>query len=254
MIGILGALHEEVLLLKENMHIEAVHHLGGRDYYEGTLFGQRIVLVLSNIGKVAVSITATLLIDHFDIDYVLFIGVAGAGNSFVKIGDVVVADFLLQHDVDVRPFYNRHEVAILNKALFAADEALAHRLLSATKTFFSEHLSVHVDPKTLEKFSVYQPQAHLATIASGDQFIQDATVLRDIHDRIWSGQNVILGCVEMEGAAVAQVCYELNKPCVVLRTISDNANHSASIDFQAFLKEVSSQYALGIVECFFKNL
>jgi adenosylhomocysteine nucleosidase len=252
MIGIIGAMHDEVILLKETMHVEKISVIGGREYYQGTLFNQKMVLVLSKIGKVAAAISATLLIEHFDIDYVLFMGVAGAGNAEVAVGDVVVADFLLQHDVDVRPFYKPHEVAILNKALFEADEKLAQRLLQATENFLNTSLKHHVTEISLKKFAIIQPKVHFATIASGDQFIQDAALLRDIHDRIQSIQNVVLGCVEMEGAAVAQVCYELNKPCVVVRTISDNANHSAAIDFQAFLKEVASHYALGILEEFLR--
>ena len=252
MIGIMGAMYEEVALLKDTMHIEKTSIIGGREYYQGTLFGQKIVLVLSKIGKVAASITATLLIDNFHVDYVLFMGVAGAGNSNVNVGDVVVADFLLQHDVDVRPFYKPHEVAILNKALFETDEKLAKRLLSATEKFLEHSLEAYVTKNSLEKFSISLPKAHFATIASGDQFIQDVTVLNDIHHRVRTVQDVLLGCVEMEGAAVAQVCFELNKPCVVVRTISDNANHSAAIDFNAFLKEVASHYALGIIQEFFK--
>lgn len=250
MIGIIGAMYEEVALLKKTMHIEETSVIGGREYYQGTLFGQNIILVLSKIGKVAASITATLLIDNFDIEYVLFMGVAGAGNPNVNVGDVVVADFLLQHDVDVRPFYKPHEVAILNKALFEADEKLAKKLLNATQAFLENSLEAHVEKLSLDKFNIASPQAHFATIASGDQFIQDVTVLNDIHDRVRSVQDVLLGCVEMEGAAVAQVCFELNKPCVVVRTISDNANHSAAIDFNAFLKEIASYYALGIVHAF----
>lgn len=250
MIGIMGAMYEEVALLKDTMSIKNTSILGGREYYQGTLFGQEIVLVLSKIGKVAASITATLLIDNFDIEYVLFMGVAGAGNPNVNVGDVVVADFLLQHDVDVRPFYKPHEVAILNKALFEADEKLAKKLLSATENFLEHSLETYVTKNSLQKFNIALPKAHFATIASGDQFIQDVTLLNDIHHRVRTVQDVLLGCVEMEGAAVAQVCFELDKPCVVVRTISDNANHSAAIDFNAFLKEVASHYALGIVQAF----
>lgn len=252
MIGIMGAMYEEVALLKESMLIEKTTVIGGREYYQGMLFDQKIVLVLSKIGKVAASITATLLIDNFKVDYVLFMGVAGAGNPNINVGDVVVADFLLQHDVDVRPFYKPHEVAILNKALFETDEKLAKKLLKATENFLEDALEKHITKDSLKKFSIAFPKAHFATIASGDQFIQDATLLNDIHHRVKTAQDVLLGCVEMEGAAVAQVCFELNKPCVVVRTISDNANHSAAIDFNAFLKEVASHYALGIVERFFK--
>lgn len=250
-IGIMGAMHEEVALLKDNMRIEKISIIGGREYYQGQLFGKEIVLALSKIGKVASAITATLLINNFDVDYILFMGVAGAGNPNVNVGDVVVADFLLQHDVDVRPFYKPHEVAVLNKALFETDEKLAQNLLSATENFMQNSLKMYVNQSSLEKFNIALPKAHFATIASGDQFIQDVTLLNDIHHRVRSIQDVLLGCVEMEGAAVAQVCFELNKPCVVVRTISDNANHSAAIDFNAFLTEVASHYALGIIKEFF---
>lgn len=249
----MGAMHDEVALLKDKMQIETMRTIGGREYYQGELFDHKIVLVLSKIGKVASAITATLLIENFDVDYVLFMGVAGAGNPNVNIGDVVVADFLLQHDVDVRPFYKPHEIAVLNKALFETDKKLAQRLLRATEHFLQHDLSAYVDLDSLKKFGIESPKTHFATIASGDQFIQDVTLLNDIHHRVRSVQDVLLGCVEMEGAAVAQVCYELNKPCVVIRTISDNANHSAAIDFNAFLNEVASHYALGIIKEFLKQ-
>ncbi len=254
MIGIIGAMYDEVSLIKEAMQIQETLSIGGRDYYQGLLYNQKIVLVLSRIGKVAASVTATLMLERFDIDYILFIGVAGAGNSAVNVGDVVVADFLLQHDVDVRPFYQVHEVAVLNKALFEADTVLAKRLLKATENFLNYKLTTQINADSLKKFHVSEPKAHFATIASGDQFVHDADILRNIHDRIRDVQNVTLGCIEMEGAAVAQVCYELNKPVVVLRTISDNANHSAAIDFTSFLKEVASYYALGILEEFFSSI
>lgn len=252
MIGIIGAMKEEVALLKEFMQIEKTICIGSREYYQGTLFNKKIILVLSNIGKVAASITTTLMINNFDIDYILFMGVAGAGNLKVKVGDIVIADYLLQHDVDVRPFYTQHEVAVLKKALFEVDKKLAEALLKATHDFVEHSLTRYVHTETLKKFNITKPSVHVATIASGDQFIHDATLRLDIEKRIQELQDVSLGGIEMEGGAVAQVCYELNKPCIVLRTISDDANQSAAVDFNAFLKELASQYALGIIEAFLK--
>lgn len=249
-IAIIGAEAEEIELLKAQMEVNAVRQHAGRDFIVGNLFGQSVVLVLARIGKVAAAVTTTILLEHFNIDLVLFTGVAGAGSDDIHVGDIIIADYLLQHDVDVRPFRKQFEVPIHGKILFETEPDKAKKLLKTAQNFASKKVAKIFSQEILEEFAITKPQAKLMTIASGDQFISDAGVLRKLREQIHYTTEKELGCVEMEGAAVAQVCHEYQKPCLVLRVISDNANHTASIDFEKFLKEIASQYILEIVREF----
>lgn len=249
-IGLMAAMPDEIALLKEHLQSPSVHSYAGREFYQGILFGKEVVLVLSRIGKVAAAVTTAILLDRFPIDFLLFTGVAGAGHEGVNVGDVVVADALIQHDMDVRPYYRQHEVPIHGKALFETEVQLTAALCTAA----NDYLASGLPQALLKEFTMTAPKVWLSCIASGDQFICDATALKAIHQRVKNIQVIELACVEMEGAAVAQVCLEFEKPCVVMRTISDNANHDAAVDFIKFLKQVASHYSFGIVKQFFKGL
>lgn len=252
-IAIIGAEVEEIQLLKSQMNIEMVRQYAGRDFVVGSLFDQSVVIVLARIGKVAAAVTTTILLENFEIDLVLFTGIAGAGCEDIAIGDVVVADYLLQHDVDVRPFREQFEVPIHGKSLFEAEYQQAKKLLIIAKKFLAKDIFELFSKETLNEFAIRKPRARLMTVASGDQFISDAEVLKNLREQIKLITERDLGCVEMEGAAVAQVCHEYDKPCLVLRVISDNANHLASVDFDKFLKEIASRYVFGIVREFLKQ-
>jgi adenosylhomocysteine nucleosidase len=241
-LGIISALHEEQQGLMEAIQEATTTMHGGRVYTQGQLWGIDAVCVLSRIGKVAGAITATLLVEKFGVTHILFTGVAGAGDRGVAVGDIVVADSLVQHDMDASPLFPRFEVPLTGLSHFPGDHAMAMQLLTAAHGFLEHDFSNVIDADQRTAFQLQQPRVHRGLIASGDQFMRDRTVINSLNAALPG-----LVAVEMEGAAVAQVCYELGIPCAVIRTISDNANEDAATDFLTFVSAVAARYAFHIV-------
>lgn len=230
-LGIISALAEEQHGLIDAMEspIKASH--GMRDYTAGRLWNVDAVCVLSRIGKVAAAMTASILVEKFGVTHIVFTGVAGSGDLGVRVGDVVVADSLVQHDMDASPLFARFEIPLTGLSHIASDRELTRRLSAAARDFLQN------EPGS--------PQFHRGLIASGDQFINKRSQIAAIKDALPE-----LLAVEMEGAAVAQVCFELGIPFSVIRTISDNANEDAAVDFMHFVQTVASRYAYGILKNF----
>ncbi|MDY7546991.1 5'-methylthioadenosine/adenosylhomocysteine nucleosidase [Glaciimonas sp. GNP009] len=248
-IGILAAMHDEVADLISVMTKQSGNHvqrIGMRDYHVGKLDGQACVVVLARIGKVAAAATAVTLIREFGVTEIVFTGLAGGIGAQVAVGDIVIADRLIQHDLDARPLFPHHEVPLLGIAEFMADIALSAELKTAADIFLREDLQSIVPAHVRRHFQIGQPVLHIGLIASGDQFVADLektnNILADLPDAL---------AVEMEGAAVAQICFEYGVSCAVLRTISDRADASAHVDFGSFLGEVASHYSSGILRRFF---
>lgn len=244
--GIISALHEEQAGLVELLQDPKKITIGMRDYVSGKFAGQECVLVLSRIGKVAAAATVATLIERFGVTHVLFTGVAGAGDKAVGIGDIVIADSLVQHDMDASPLFPRFEVPLLGMATFLTDKHLTDRLGKAAQAFIEHDLSYAIDKQDIAEFSLHELNIHRGLVASGDEFIDNVLRL----DRLKSDFPELLA-VEMEGAAVAQVCFEFGIPFAVIRTISDNANEDSPVDFMRFIERVASRYAFGIVKRFF---
>jgi len=223
-----------------DLHVHTAEDVGGRRFHLGQLHGRDAVLVVSRCGKVAAAGTATLLLERYGVESILFTGVAGAASPGLRIGDIVVADRLIQHDLDARPLFPRYEVPLLGVSVFAADPDLAARAQRAAEVFAADA------PARLGAvavaFGLERPAVHRGLIASGDRFFAAAddvaALRRDLPDVL---------CVEMEGAAVAQVCHEYGRPVCVIRTISDTADHAAHIDFPRFLEGVCGRYARALV-------
>ena len=247
-IGILAALREEVAHLLEDL--EPGGHrtrIALRDYTVGTIHGHDCVIVLARIGKVAAATTATALIERFGVDRLIFTGVAGGVAPGLRIGDIVVADTLVQHDLDARPFFPRHEMPLLGASRCATDARLTQWLESAAHAFLEGPMQRRVGPDTRRQFGMDRPRVHRGLIASGDQFIGSAAAVRALREALPEAL-----AVEMEGAAVAQVCHEYGVPFAIMRTISDTADDQAHQDFPAFLDRVASHYAHGILQCLFE--
>lgn len=244
-LGIISALSEEQQGLVEAMQspYKLIH--GQREYWVGQLWEIDAVCVLSRIGKVAAAMTATTLVEKFGVTHILFTGVAGAGDKTVNVGDIVVADALVQHDMDASPLFPRFEVPLTGLTHFQADHRLNARVLDAAHAFLDEDFMEAIDAGEKTVFRLTQPRIHRGLIASGDQFIKNSAHIDGLNAALPG-----LVAVEMEGAAVAQVCYELDVPCAVIRTISDNANEHAATDFMRFVKSVAARYALYIVRRF----
>ncbi len=247
-IGIISAMQEEMQTLLENLQESVTSTKGMRTYYSGKLFDTDVVLVFSRWGKVASATTVTQLINDYSIDEIIFTGVAGAISNHLNIGDVVIGKHLYQHDIDASPLFKKFEVPLLNKLYFETSTTHRAQLHRATQTFLNSYTDF-IKLEEMRSFNITQPKVIVGDIASGDQFISDINSVSKLASELPS-----VFCVEMEGAAVAQVCYEYNIPFSIIRIISDKANDNAHIDFPKFAKEVASHYALGIFKKYFNKI
>lgn len=240
--GIISAMQEEIEALHILIQVEKKIVKGMRTYYQGRLFDKKVILVFSRWGKVASATTATQLINDFNIKEIIFTGVAGGVQPNIFVGDIVIGKDLYQHDMDGSPLVKTFEVPLLGKSAFTTDPGKRSQLSKASDQFL-QNKHEFLSKEKLKNFNITEPKIHIGDIASGDQFISCSSQSQ----KILSGLPTVK-CVEMEGAAVAQVCFEYKVPFSIIRTISDNANHNAHIDFPKFAKEIASTYALGILQ------
>lgn len=237
-LGIISALHEEQAGIIAEMTQCQVSSRGMRDYASGNLWGIDTVCVLSRLGKVASSATAATLIERFNVTHLIFTGVAGSADPAVKIGDIVIADNLVQHDMDTRPLFPRYEIPLTGISKFPSNKQLSIQLGQAARQFLDLDFANEISLENRRNFGLHQPQLHCGLIASGDEFISSAIRLTELKQDFPD-----LLAVEMEGAAVAQVCFEFGLPFSVIRTISDGANEDSAVDFMGFTHHVASVYA-----------
>jgi len=246
MIGIISAMHEEMQTLLDNLQNKTSTTKGMRTYYKGFLFKQPVVLVFSRWGKVAAATTTTQLINDFAIEEILFTGVAGSIQKSVQIGDIVVGKDLYQYDMDASPLLESFEIPLLKRKYFTTTFYNRKLLLKASQLFI-ETLSKFILKSEVKKFQINNPKVHSENIASGDQFISTSEQINFVKNNLPN-----IACVEMEGAAVAQVCHEYKVPFGIFRTISDKADSNSHIDFPKFAKQIASNYALGILKNYFE--
>jgi adenosylhomocysteine nucleosidase len=243
--AIVSALHDELASLLALMPDEHRQTMGGRDFWVGHLHGQEVVAVLSGIGKVAAATTATLLIERFQVQRILFTGVAGGLGEGVQVGDVVVADSFLQHDMDASPIFPRHEVPGYGRSRFDTDRALTEQLAAVAVAVLAD-TPRFLDQATRSAFGLHAPRLHRGLIVSGDRFVsttgESAALQHELPEAL---------AVEMEGAAFAQVCHDFDVPLAVMRTISDRADDKAHVDFPLFLREVASKYSSAMLQALF---
>ena len=245
MIGIMTAMTEEIGLLMANLSdVSEVVERGMRTYHRGRLWGVPVVLVFSRWGKVSAATTVTHLLCEFGVTELIFTGVAGAVDPSLRIGDVVVADCLVQHDMDARPLYGRHEIPLLNKVNFEPDNALRDELIGATHAYLDTDWESSIPEALRSRFGIRNPRYVVGRVVSGDKFFASKAAVNALRRRLAAA------CVEMEGAAVAQVCYEHSMKFAVVRTISDSANEVAPIAFPAFVRDVAAVYSHGIIRRF----
>ena len=242
-LGIISALAEEQAGLIHCMQLENTVTRGMRNYVSGKLWEIDCVCVLSRIGKVAAAATVTTLIERFDVTHIIFTGVAGSAAAEVNVGDIVIAQHLMQHDMDASPLVPRFEVPLTGLHKFNADAYLSEILLQAAENFITYDFQKVIDDADHHAFHLKSPRVMHGLIASGDEFIS-------CNQRIAGLKTALpaLLAVEMEGAAVAQVCFEFGIPFAVIRTISDNADADASINFKRFIDRVARHYAFNIIK------
>lgn len=239
-IGIICAMEEEINLLNQDIQSEQVTSVAGRDFYVGKLYGKEVVLAKSRIGKVAAAVTAALMIDRFQVDQIIFCGTAGGVDPKMNVGDIVVADYNVQHDFFV-PGGDAFRIPMINVSYLPSDKALTETAFQAVSAY-AEKMTEEIPQEFLEKFHIHKPKAVVGTIASGDQFICEKEKNQWLYEQVKN-----IKCVEMEGAAVAQVCYEWGIPFTVIRVISDGANDDSSIDFDLFIEKAACFFTRGIV-------
>ena len=239
--AILSALPEEQAGLLQQLQHARRHVHGGRVFWQGLLSDRPVVLALSGMGKVAAATTATVLIERFACARVLFTGVAGGLGQQVRVGDVVVARQYLQHDMDASPLCPRWELPGYGRADVACDPALSILLLQAAQNFLL------VTSQENQPDSAATAQAHHGLVVSGDRFIATAQASNTLRRELQEAGHTVLA-VEMEGAAVAQVCADYQVPFAAMRTISDRADDDAHVDFTRFIETVASRYAEHIVQ------
>lgn len=210
-------------------------HCAGRDFWSGELHGKPVVVALSRIGKVAAATTATALIAHFGVASIVFTGVAGGVGPGVAVGDVVIGSHTLQHDMDASPLFPKYEVPLTGMSVFAADPDLVRSLDQACRAALA-------NPDIQGSL----PRVHTGLIVSGDRFVNGAEEVRALVAALQSHGHLPLA-VEMEGAAVAQVCADYAVPFAAVRTVSDRADDTAHVDFAEFVNTVASVYARNII-------
>ena len=210
-IGIIGAMEEEVSKLKKAMTEAVEKEKAGMKFLSGKLCGKDVVVVRSGIGKVNAAICTQILIDEYKIDRVINTGVAGAINEDLDVGDIVISSDALYHDFDVTGF--GYEVGIIPRmkiSTFKADEELA------------------LKAKTLCEMVNKDIKCFVGRVVSGDQFISTK------EKKVWIKDKFNGYCTEMEGCGIAHTAYLNNIPFVIIRAISDKADGSATVDYSEF--------------------
>ena len=240
-VGILGAMAQEIDEVKALLENKTVVTIGNREFVLGKINGIACVVAFSKWGKVAATITATLMVQEFGVTDLFFIGTAGALADGLKVGDIVVSKRLVQHDLDARPMISRFELPLLNRIYVDSDPKLTELAGKAVANLLERGVEKMVGEPAVKEFNL-APSLYYGDIASGDQFINSNEKRQEILDQL---PDVL--CVEMEGAAVAQVCLEFGVPFTVIRTISDTADHNARIDFGKFIVEVANAYSRAII-------
>ncbi len=242
-IGVLSALKaEQQLLLQELLAARPLQLHGQRAYHRGRLWGHDAVLVLSGVGKVAAATSATSLIAEFGCQALLFTGTAGGLGDGVAIGDIVVAEQCVQHDLDASPLFPRFEVPLTGRSHFDADRGWSDRLADAAQQALQGMLADVAGHTRLHGLGIDSPRLHRGLLLSGDRFVwgpsQAAELRAVLPDAL---------AVDMESAAVAQVCADYRVPFAALRCISDRADASAHLDFERFTNLVARHYSAAVL-------
>ena len=247
-IAILSALPEEqdglVHLLQD---VQQSEH-AGRVFWRGSLHGQQVICALSGIGKVAAATTAVALLERFNAQAIVFTGVAGGLGDGVNVGDVVVATDYVQHDMDASPLFPRYEIPGYGRQRFVCDAVLTETLARAVQQCVQQQAA-----QWTATLGLAAPQMHLGLIASGDRFVSGAQESAQLRQGLEQAGLYPLA-VEMEGAAIAQVCADYGVPFAAMRSISDRADDAAHVDFPRFVQSIASRYAQAVIEDLCKRL
>ncbi len=218
MIGIIGAMEEEVAILKAFMEVEKVVEKASMLFVKGRFCGKDVVVVRSGIGKVNAAVCAQILVDVFNVDVLINTGVAGSLDAAIDIGDIVISTDAVQHDMDVTALGDPlGQIPRMDTFSFPADARLVELAVQANK---------EANPN-IKTFT--------GRVVSGDQFISSGADKERLVT-VFGGK-----CAEMEGASIAHAAYLNKVPCVIIRAISDKADNSATMDYPEFEKRAIAQ-------------
>ncbi len=241
-LALVSAMHEELAAVLARMPDEQKTTVAGREFWLGHWHGHEVVAVLSRIGKVAAATTATTLIERFGVTRMVFTGVAGGLAPHVRVGDVVVARDFIQHDMDASPLFPRHEVPLTRMTRFPADTSLSNALAAAAPLALQD-LCASLPQAEWLTIKLENAQVHQGLIASGDRFVsqtlESQALQRELPEAL---------AVEMECAAMAQVCHDYGVPLAAVRTISDRADDTAHVDFPKFIQTIASRYSVAVLD------
>jgi adenosylhomocysteine nucleosidase len=229
-IGIMSALDIELEMIKQDMAIEHVDTIARRIFYTGTYENKDCVCVMAGMGKVNAGLSAEILIMQFNVDAIVFTGVAGGINPELGIGDIVISERALYHDF---AHLGPEKLTPYDTVGYKTDSILAQIAMQAAQDAEFDEI-----PWKICKETGHMPRAVFGRIVTGDQFIASE------EKRRWLEQTFNADCVEMEGAAVAQVCAINKIPFVIIRCLSDLANEKADIDFEAFAQYAAKNSSL----------
>ena len=242
--AILGAMPSEIELLRKNLSEEKIEQVLGLTFHVGKMNGRDVVLCRSGVGKVNAAMTTAILIDRFRPREILFSGIAGGLNPDLSPGDIIIVEKTAQHDygrLEQKGFVTGRTRNPIdrkqNPLYFVADVKLMRLAKKAAKNVQLEAVSINGEKRT--------PKIIQGTVATGDVFVASDKASQEIRTRLNAD------AVEMEGAAVAQVCYQLKTPCLVIRSISDLADNQAEKDIAIFFKTAANNSAnlvMGIVK------
>lgn len=235
--AIISALPEEQTGLRQLLRNSERLTQVPRMLERGLIHKKPVILALAGVGKVAAAITAAMLIERHKVDRIIFTGVAGAISAQVNIGDVVIGNQYLQHDMDASPLFPRYEIPTTGISRYAGDAKLIAMLLEALR-------AVSTCEKGQKALNIHQ-----GLILSGDRFVNSPREVQALRQALPDAL-----CVEMEGAAVAQVCHDYQIPFAAVRSISDKADGNAHVDFPKFMSEVAGPLAVRLVKALMQQI
>jgi adenosylhomocysteine nucleosidase len=241
-LALISAMHEELAAVLERLPDEQKTVVAGREFWLGHWHGHEVVAVLSRIGKVAAATTATTLIERFGVTRMVFTGVAGGLAPHVNVGDVVVARAFVQHDMDASPLFPRHEVPLTGMTHFPADADLRDALTAVAPLALADVVQ-SLPPSDWLDLPLKAAQVHQGLVASGDRFVSTTLESAELQRRLPQAL-----AVEMECAAIAQVCHDYGVPLAAVRTISDRADDAAHVDFPRFIQTIASRYSVAVLD------
>lgn len=240
-IGIVAAQYEEIERLVEPIGHKEVVESCGRVFYTFALGTHEVVAVFSHWGKVAAAITVSLLLERFKPDFVVSVGLGSAVVPELNIGDIVVAQRLFQHDMDMRPLFRRYEIPLSGVTSYTTQEHYQQLAADAVHNLLKQSKELR---RQLIDYGIAAPKLQLGDIACGDLLIAGAARKAAINRNLPS-----VLCADMESGAMAQVCVDFSVPFVFVRTVSDAVNETANGEQEErFKSEFSATYNVAVLQ------